>query len=145
MKVVILGAGAMGCLYGACLHRAGQDVTLIDVNIPHIDAINRLGLHVTTDGGEEYLPIPACTADNYRDTADLIILFTKSPFSKAALDSIAHAVGPDTYLMTLQNGLGHEKLISGYADMSRIIIGTTNFPVGSDGIRIHLRPRFGRH
>ena len=48
MKVVILGAGAMGCLYGAAFHRAGCDVTLVDVNREHIAAINAKGLDLET-------------------------------------------------------------------------------------------------
>ena len=40
MNVIVLGAGAMGCLYGAALHRAGETVTLVDVNREHLDAIN---------------------------------------------------------------------------------------------------------
>ena len=46
MKVLILGAGAMGCLYGAALHRAGAEVTFVDVNQPHIAAINAHGLEL---------------------------------------------------------------------------------------------------
>ena len=140
MKVVILGSGAMGCLYGAYLHKAGQDVTLIDVSLPHIDAINKNGLRLTTDAGDEYLPIPACLAADYKDTADLILLFTKSAFSRAALESISHGIGPDTYLMTLQNGLGHDRLIGEFAARDRIIIGTTNFPsdlTGFGSIAVH--------
>ena len=59
MKVVILGAGAMGCLYGAALHRAGTDVVFVDVNQPHVDAINAHGLELETRAGTEFLPIPA--------------------------------------------------------------------------------------
>ena len=44
MKVLILGSGAMGCLYGAAFHRAGCAVTLVDVNREHVEAINASGL-----------------------------------------------------------------------------------------------------
>ena len=60
MKIAILGSGAMGCLYGAALHKAGHAVTLIDVSQPHIDAINANGLELDTRAGVEHLPIPAC-------------------------------------------------------------------------------------
>ena len=59
MKVLILGAGAMGCLYGAAFHRAGCEVVFVDVNQPHIDAINAHGLELETRAGTELLPIPA--------------------------------------------------------------------------------------
>ena len=59
MKVLILGAGAMGCLYGAALHRAGCEVEFVDVNQAHIDAINARGLELETRAGTELLPIAA--------------------------------------------------------------------------------------
>lgn len=128
MKFVVLGAGAMGCLYGALLHQAGQEVTLIDVNVPHIEAINEKGLCVKRPTGDEYLPIPACKAEEYQGVADVVIVFTKSIFSASALKSLAHAIGPKTLLVSFQNGLGHEKVMGAHAPMENIVIGTTNFP-----------------
>lgn len=129
MKFVVLGAGAMGCLYGARLKRIGEDVTFIDVNKPHMDAINENGLLAHFDSGDEYLKIPALLAQEYHEVADAVIVFTKSTFSKAALDSLKSAFGPDTILISFQNGLGHDKLMANYAsDGDHIIIGTTNFP-----------------
>ncbi len=128
MKFVVLGAGAMGCLYGAKLRKAGQEVTFIDVNVPHMDAINRDGLLVRWKDGEEHIRIPAMPAEQYAGTADALIVFTKSVFSAAALASISGAIGPDTQLISFQNGLGHERVMGKYADEDHIIIGTTNFP-----------------
>src|SRR5690606_30273500 len=71
MKVLILGAGAMGCLYGAAFHRAGADVTFVDVNRAHIDAINTRGLELETRAGTELLPIPACLPEEVAEPADL--------------------------------------------------------------------------
>lgn len=128
MKIAVLGAGAMGCLYGARLKQAGEDVTLIDVNQSHIDAVNQNGLLIKYDEGEEYVRIPACRAEEYRETAELVIVFTKSTFSESAVASLEHAIGEATYMLSLQNGLGHEKVMGKYAKMNHIIIGTTNFP-----------------
>lgn len=128
MKFVILGAGAMGCLYGAQLKKAGQDVTLIDVNVPHMEAINANGLCVKRAAGDEYIAIPACKAEEYQDVADVVIVFTKSIYSAGALQSLSHAIGPDTQLVSFQNGLGHEKVMAKHANLDHIIIGTTNFP-----------------
>ena len=128
MKFVVLGAGAMGCLYGAKLRKAGQEVTFIDVNVPHMDAINRDGLLVKWKDGEEYIRIPAMPAQEYEGVADALIVFTKSVFSASALASISGAIGPDTQLISFQNGLGHERVMGKYADEDHIIIGTTNFP-----------------
>ena len=128
MKFAVLGAGAMGCLYGAQLKQSGQGVTLIDVNVPHMEAINERGLLVRRESGEESVPISACRAEEYRGVADAVIVFTKSIYSAGALSSLAGAIGPETQLISFQNGLGHEKVMGAYADPDHIIIGTTNFP-----------------
>lgn len=128
MKIAVLGAGAMGCLYGGRLKQAGEDVTLIDVNQPHMDAINQNGLQITYDDGEARVEIPACRAEDYNEKPDLIIVFTKSTFSESAVASLAHAIGEATYMLSLQNGLGHERIMGKYVNPDHIIIGTTNFP-----------------
>lgn len=128
MRFAVLGAGAMGCLYGAQLKTSGQDVTLIDVNLPHIQAINENGLAVRRESGEERIAIPACTAEEYQGVADVVIVFTKSIYSAGALRSLSHAIGGETQLVSFQNGLGHERVMGAYADEDHIILGTTNFP-----------------
>lgn len=52
MKIAMLGAGAMGSLFGGWLAEGGHDVTLVDVNAAHVDAIARDGLRLDTDRGE---------------------------------------------------------------------------------------------
>ena len=128
MKIAVLGAGAMGCLYGARLKQAGENVTLIDVNQAHMDAVNQKGLLVKYEEGETCVQIPACRAEEYQETADLVIVFTKSTFSEQAVASLEHAIGEETYMLSLQNGLGHEKIMGRYVRPDHIIIGTTNFP-----------------
>ena len=105
MNVVILGSGAMGCLYGAALHRAGCIVTLVDVNREHIEAINGRGLELELRAGTELLPIPARFPDQVSEPADLVVVFTKTFHTDAALRGIAAAIGPQTWLLSLQNGL----------------------------------------
>ncbi len=128
MKFVVLGAGAMGCLYGAQLKKSGQDVTLVDVNIPHMEAINRSGLRVRRAEEEEYIGIYACKAEDVAEIADAVIVFTKSIYSASALQSLSSAIGPNTLLISFQNGLGHEKVMGKYATADHIVLGTTNFP-----------------
>ena len=75
MKVLVLGAGAMGCLYGAAFHRAGCDVVFVDVNQPHIDAINGNRLELETRAGIERLPIPALLPAQVTEPVDLVVVF----------------------------------------------------------------------
>jgi len=140
-SVVILGAGAMGCLYGARLAGGGHRVRLVDVRREQVDAINRDGLTLEDDAGVATTHPVACLPDQVRDPAPLVILFTKAFHSAAALEGARAALGPDTWVLTLQNGLGHVEVIRRYlADDTRIVVGTTTFPadlVGLGRVRTH--------
>jgi 2-dehydropantoate 2-reductase len=152
MKVLILGAGAMGCLYGAALHRAGCEVVFVDVNRPHIDAINANGLELETRAGTEHLAIPARLPEEIDGPADLVVVFTKTFHTDGALAGINAAIGPETWLLSLQNGLGNDKRLAAHADASRIMVGSSSLPsdlVGPGRVRSHgeggskLYPAFG--
>ena len=152
MNVLILGAGAMGCLYGAAFHRAGCDVVLVDVSQPHIDAINARGLELETRAGTEFLPIPARRPEEIAEPVDLIVVFTKTFHTDSALTGIAAAIGPQTWLLSLQNGLGNDQRLAAHASADRILVGSSSLPsdlVGPGKVRSHgeggskLYPAFG--
>ena len=108
MKVAVVGAGAMGCLYGAALHRGGAEVVLVDVNAAHLSAINENGLELDTRRGVERLTLPALRPEELGEPVDLILLFTKTFHTSIALQGVAAAIGPETHVLTLQNGLGND-------------------------------------
>ena len=152
MKVLILGAGAMGCLYGAAFHRAGCAVAFVDVNQAHIDAINAKGLELETRAGVEHLPIPARLPGEVSEPVDLVVVFTKTFHTDSALDGIKAAIGPQTWLLSLQNGLGNDKRLADHAAEDRIMVGSSAMPsdlVGPGKVRSHgeggskLYPAFG--
>src|SRR5262245_5971014 len=126
MRIAIVGAGAMGSLFGARLAASGHEVSLIDVSRAHIDAINREGLRVTSDAGEEVVSLRAGIAADFDAVVDLLILFTKTVHSAAALTSTSHLIGPRTLAMTLQNGLGNGDRLAQVLPHDRIAIGVTN-------------------
>jgi 2-dehydropantoate 2-reductase len=125
---VVLGAGAMGCLFGARLAENGHRVTLVDVRLDQVEAINRSGLTVDENGARRVVKVPASLPDQLTDRADLVILFTKAFQSEAALAGAARAIGPSTWILTLQNGLGHVERIAKYVSADRIVVGTTTMP-----------------
>jgi 2-dehydropantoate 2-reductase len=140
MKVLILGAGAMGCLYGAAFHRGGAAVTLVDVNRDHLAAINQHGLELETRAGTEHLPISALLPEQVAEIADLIVVFTKTFQTDAALQGIASAIGPETWLLSLQNGLGNDERLARHAARERVMVGVSTLPadlVGSGKVRSH--------
>ena len=128
MFVYILGAGAMGCVFGAKLSAAGWRIHLIDVNEKQIAAINESGLKLNTDEGDEVFKIPSSNAADAKEVADLIIVFTKSLHTSDAIASLKHVIGEKTYVLTLQNGLGNADKIAAHVDESRILEGVTTVP-----------------
>jgi len=124
MRIAVLGAGAMGSLFGGYLSRC-NDVWLVDVNADLVDAINAQGVRILEKGEEINLRPRAVCASSDIDAMDLVIVFVKSLFSEGALKSNANLIGKNTYVMTLQNGAGHEAILEKYIDRGRIIIGTT--------------------
>jgi 2-dehydropantoate 2-reductase len=152
MNVLILGSGAMGCLYGAALHRAGCAVTLVDVNREHVEAINGRGLELERRSGIELLPIPAKLPEEVDGVADLLVVFTKTFHTDGALQGIARAIGPETHLLSLQNGLGNDARLAAHAALERVLVGVSSLPadlVGPGKVRSHgeggtkLYPAFG--
>ncbi len=128
MRIVVLGAGAMGCLFGGLLHRAGRDVTLIDVSARQIAAINEAGLHLERDGEVLIIPVRAAYAAHVGVAPELVVLFTKTIHSEAALESIRSLIDDDTVLLSLQNGLGNEEVMARFVPRDRIVQGVTTFP-----------------
>lgn len=125
MKIAIIGPGAMGLLYGGYLSKS-HDVTLIGNNAPNIEAICREGVTIEEldNRSQQYRPKAHNGAGNL-GTFDLVILFVKSVVSEKALDQCKNIFGPDTILMTLQNGMGHEQLLKKYVNEDHLLIGTT--------------------
>jgi 2-dehydropantoate 2-reductase len=152
MKVTIVGAGAMGCLYAGAFHRAGAEVTLVDVNPEHIAAINERGLELETRAGVEILALPALRPEQATETTDLVVLFTKTFHTDTALDGVKAVIGPDTYVLTLQNGLGNDEAVARHVARERVIAGVSTLPsdlVGPGKVRSHgqggskIYPAFG--
>ncbi|MCF7699065.1 ketopantoate reductase family protein [Loktanella sp. M215] len=127
MKIAVLGAGAMGSVYGARLARAGADVTLLDVNADHVAAVSRDGLRVAFDEGEDVVQIRAMSPDEFVGPADLILLFTKVFHTDAALAAIADRIG-NAWVLSLQNGVGNAERIAAYVSPDRILVGMTMTP-----------------
>lgn len=124
MKIAIIGAGAMGSIYGGHLS-LHNEVYLVDTNQTVVDQINAAGLKLLENGQDVIYRPTAVTSTEGLPEMDLVILFVKALFSKAALASNQSIIGQNTYVLTLQNGSGHEDILSEFVDRGHIIIGTT--------------------
>lgn len=139
MRIAILGAGAMGVLFGGYLSRENQ-TWLVDVNEERVKKITENGVRIREADGREALYHPdAVTDTSGLPVMDMVIVFVKSMFTRAALETNRNLIGPDTYLMTLQNGAGHEKQLLEFVDREHVIIGSTqhNSSILADGYVNH--------
>ncbi|WP_323121085.1 ketopantoate reductase family protein [Burkholderia alba] len=136
MKIAILGAGAMGSLFGGLLAEHGHDVTLIDVNDAHLDAIRRDGLRLDTDAGDRRVSgLRAVRPDEAAGGAppDLLLVFTKSLHTRPALDGVRALLANNPAVLTLQNGLGNVEAIRECVPAERILVGVTTWPADLAG------------
>lgn len=141
MKIAIVGAGAMGSLFGGLLAERGHSVTLIDVNVAHLEAIRANGLRLHTDDGDRHIyALQACQPSQAEGSPDLMLVFTKTLHTASALAGVAHMIGADTHVLSLQNGLGNVEVIQRHVAPSRILIGVTTWPadlVGPGHVHSH--------
>jgi len=124
MKIAILGAGAMGSLYGGPLS-VKNDVYLIDVWKEHVDNINKNGLKIKVKDEDKIYRPKAVTSAAEVGKADLVIIFVKSVNTAAALEDGSALFGPDTLALTLQNGYGNDEDILPYVKKENLLIGAT--------------------
>ena len=108
MKIIILGSGAIGSLYGAKLSKI-NDVILIGRQ-EHVDKINKDGLKITGEEDNIY-KIKATTKIDEIDNNTLVILTSKVISSKKAIEPIKSLIKKDTIILCLQNGLNSEDIV----------------------------------
>ena len=141
MKIAILGAGAMGSFFGGLLAESGQTVTLIDVNDAHLQAIREHGLRLETGMGDRRISsLETCRPEQVTSQPDLLLVFTKTLHTATALEGISGIIGPDTLVLTLQNGLGNVETVARFVPEDRIVVGMTTWPAdlaGTAHVRSH--------
>ena len=125
MKIAILGAGALGCAIGAALTEAGHATWLLNRSAQHVDAMRRHGLRVDDASGTRHVPVHATTQAAEAGVVDLVIVLVKSFHTEAAMRGAMALVGPDTLVLSLQNGLGHEEVLAGIVGRERVLAGKT--------------------
>ena len=112
LKVAVVGAGGTGAYYGGALAKAGHDVTFI-ARGSHLDAINKSGLQLNTVLlGDFHLDSPATDDMSSVGPVDLVIFAVKSWGTETAISDMAGLVGNNTLIISTQNGIDSERLLS---------------------------------
>jgi 2-dehydropantoate 2-reductase len=125
LKIAILGAGALGCAIGAALTEGGHETWLISRSPAHVNAMRGEGLRVDDAQGTRRIPVLAATQAAEVGVAELVIVLVKSFQTDAAMRGAAALVGPDTLVLSLQNGLGHEAILADIVGCERVLAGKT--------------------
>ena len=114
-----MGAGAVGCYYGAMLGRAGLEVTLI-ARPQHVEAVRSAGLRLQTSSSDEFIKLKASTEAEAVRGAQLVLFSVKSTDTEAAGEAMAPHLGRDAAIVTLQNGVDNAERLA--ATLGREVI-----------------------
>jgi len=125
-RVGIVGAGAMGGVFGAALARAGHDAILFDVNRVHLAAIAESGLTIDGPDGERRVHrLPVAVEPAALGALDIAVVLVDSANTRAAAEIAAGALQPDGFALTLQNGIGNVETLVDTLGTARVLAGST--------------------
>ena len=125
MRIAIVGTGAMGSLFASHLAYAGAEVWAFDSWREHVDAIRRHGLRVLREGAERNFSLSATTKAADTGPCDVVMVFVKYGQTAAAIEAAQPMIGPQTNIVTLQNGIGNVEIIEQRYPGARIAFGLT--------------------
>jgi len=114
MAITIVGAGAIGGVIGGYLCRDGLDVQFVDIDAAHVKKMNTDGLTIELPAASFTVPAKAYVLDDFivaGKQLDAVFLCVKAQHTKKALASFKHLLGPDSFVVSFQNGLC-EKIIA---------------------------------
>jgi 2-dehydropantoate 2-reductase len=125
MKVVVVGSGALGGYFGFTFASQGQDVVLVDVDPAKVKEMGEKGLTVTTGEGSRTLKIPITSKIEEAGPADLVFFSVKSYVTLEVAQTLPPLLGPETLVMSIQNGIGNVEKIASVVGDDRVIGGIT--------------------
>ena len=120
-----MGAGAMGGLWAARLAAAGNEVIVVDVAPAVLEAVARDGLALQTGETSETARVEATSDPGAVGTVDAVFFFTKAQHTAGAAALARPMVGPETSVVSLQNGWGNADTLVGTYAPAQLVIGVT--------------------
>ncbi|MCI0622947.1 MAG: 2-dehydropantoate 2-reductase [Acidobacteria bacterium] len=125
MQFAVIGAGCMGCVYGANLARAGEQVVLIDVWEEHVRRIRADGLRMDGLHGTFTVPVEAVTDPAAAPKADVALICVNAYATREAAQAASVVLKDSGYALTLQNGLGNVESLKEVLGTKRVLGGLT--------------------
>ncbi len=138
MNFLVVGPGAMGCLFASRLKKVGHHVIIADYKPERADFINRHGIRLEEPTGEERFHVPAVT-DRIVEGPDVALFCVKANQTREAAEEVAPWLNLQTSVLTLQNGIGNLELLQEVFGKGRVLGGVT-----AEGATL-LGPGHARH
>ena len=110
LRIAVMGAGAVGCYFGALLARAGHQVTLIG-RPAHVQAVQQHGLRLETAALDIQVPMQASTEASAVRDADVVMFCVKSTATEEAAREMQPHLAPGTLVLTMQNGVDNDERV----------------------------------
>jgi len=142
MKIAVMGAGALGGYFGARLAEAGQDVHFV-ARGAHLAAMQRDGLRVISPNGDMHVAPVAATDDPAEiGVADVVLFMVKNRDVETAAEQIRPLLGPDTVVVTCQNGVTAWQRLGAIIGAGHVVPGVARIPgeVTEPGLITHTAP-----
>jgi 2-dehydropantoate 2-reductase len=123
MKIAILGCGAMGSVYAGLLASAGHEVWAVDTWRDHVEAMRAKGLHLEGASGDRTVKGNATLTASDAGVCDLVIIATKARDVETAARAAKPLLGPQTLVLSIQNGLGGPDVTASVLGRERVAVG----------------------
>lgn len=139
MKIAMFGSGGVGGYYGARLQQAGEEVTFI-ARGAHAEAMRRDGLRIRSEAGDALLkPVRVLEDPAQAGVQDLVIVAVKLWDSESAARALAPMAGPDTAVVSLQNGVDKDEVLARQLGQDKVLGGVTHVfaVISSPGVIQH--------
>ena len=125
MRIAVIGAGAMGSIFGVRFTQAGHETVLVDVAAPLVETINDVGISIVRGDEETTTRVPATSDPRTVGVVDVVVFCVKSYHTPSAAEFALPLVGPDTVVASLQNGWGNGDVLAATFSPEQIVVGVT--------------------
>jgi len=125
MNILIVGPGAMGCLFAARLRKDNHNVALLDYRPERAALINKEGIRVEGVTGEYGIHVPTVIGKS-SEAPDIVLICVKANQTKAAAQNLKTWLDPETRILTLQNGLGNMETLEEIFGEGKVLGGVTS-------------------
>jgi 2-dehydropantoate 2-reductase len=125
MRIAVVGAGAMGSIFGAALARGGDEVTLVDVAEPLVEKLNADGVTIVRGDDRTTTSVTATTDPGSVGPVDAVVFFVKCYHTASATELARPLVGAETVVASLQNGWGNGDVLAAAFPPEQVVVGVT--------------------